>query len=133
MTLRAPQEEVRAERIPDEIKVPSELLLAGNTDKAIKAYLEIRSKNPQDPAVNENRLNGLGYRFMGDKKYGEAVAVFKLNVELYPQSWNVYDSLAEAQMMNGDRELAIVNYERSLALNPGNANGARMLKKLKGE
>jgi Flp pilus assembly protein TadD len=68
-----------------------------------------------------------------DKKLGEAIAVFKLNVELYPGSWNVYDSLAEAYMNNGDKELAIANYEKSLALNPENANGAAMLKKLKGD
>jgi len=54
-------------------------------------------------------------------------------VELYPQSWNVYDSLAEAYMMNGDKDLAIEYYEKSLALNPNNTNGARMLQKLKGQ
>jgi Flp pilus assembly protein TadD len=68
-----------------------------------------------------------------EKKYAEAIAVFKLNVELYPQSWNVYDNLAEAYMANGDKELAVVNYEKSLALNPNNTSGSQMLKKLRGE
>jgi Flp pilus assembly protein TadD len=78
-------------------------------------------------------LNNLGYRLMREKKYAEAISVFRINVELYPQSWNVYDSLAEGYMLNGDKELAIQNYEKSLALNPNNTNGAQMLKKLREE
>jgi CubicO group peptidase (beta-lactamase class C family) len=131
VTLRSPREDLSAERIGDNVMVPLELLLAGNTESAVKAYHDLRPKNPKDPAVDENRLNSLGYRFMGEKKYQEAIAVFKLNVELYPESWNVYDSLGEAYMMNGDKEPAIKNYEKSLALNPNNTNGAQMLKRLR--
>jgi hypothetical protein len=131
VTLHSPREEVSAERIGDDVMVPLELLLAGNAEAAVKAYQDLRIKSPKDPAVDENRLNSLGYRFMGEKKYQEAIAVFKLNVELYPQSWNVYDSLGEAYMMNGDKEPAIANYEKSLALNPNNANGAQRLKRLR--
>nr|NIR48311.1 tetratricopeptide repeat protein [candidate division KSB1 bacterium]NIR73039.1 tetratricopeptide repeat protein [candidate division KSB1 bacterium]NIS23819.1 tetratricopeptide repeat protein [candidate division KSB1 bacterium]NIT70746.1 tetratricopeptide repeat protein [candidate division KSB1 bacterium]NIU24468.1 tetratricopeptide repeat protein [candidate division KSB1 bacterium] len=59
-----------------------------------------------------------------------AIAVFKLNVEAYPDSWNVYDSLAEAYMENGQNELAIQFYKKSLQMNPDNTNGKRMLQKL---
>jgi hypothetical protein len=127
------EDRVVAERLPDDAKVPFELLLAGEIEEAIKAYKGLKAKDPKDQAVDENRLNSLGYRFMGEKRLAEAIAVFKLNVELYPQSWNVYDSLAEGHMMNGEKELAIEYYEKSLALNPNNVNGAQMLKKLKGE
>ena len=48
-------------------------------------------------------------------------------------SWNTYDSLGEAYMTNGDKELAIANYKKSLELNPANSNGAAMLKKLQAE
>jgi cytochrome c-type biogenesis protein CcmH/NrfG len=54
-----------------------------------------------------------------------------LNVELFPQSANAYDSLGEAYMRNGQRALAIENYQRSLALDPGNANAERMLAQLR--
>jgi cytochrome c-type biogenesis protein CcmH/NrfG len=54
-----------------------------------------------------------------------------LNVEAFPQSSNVYDSLGEAYMANGDKELAIRNYEKSIELNPQNTNGVGMLKKLR--
>lgn len=43
---------------------------------------------------------------------------------------NVYDSLGEAYMANGEKELAIQNYKKSLELNPKNTRGAEMLKKL---
>jgi cytochrome c-type biogenesis protein CcmH/NrfG len=55
------------------------------------------------------------------------------NVELYPQSANVYDSLGEAYMKNGDKELAIENYQRALELNPANTNAVEMLKRLRGQ
>jgi Tfp pilus assembly protein PilF len=51
-------------------------------------------------------------------------------VEAFPESYNTYDSLAEAYMDNGDRDLAIANYKKSLQLNPRNTNGIRMLQKL---
>ena len=64
---------------------------------------------------------------------GEAVLLFKMNVEAYPESYNVYDSYAEAQLANGDTAGAIKNYRKSLELNPDNNNAATVLKKLEGE
>ncbi len=64
---------------------------------------------------------------MNQQKYEEAIGVFKLNVKLFPNSWNVYDSLAEAYMKIGNRELAIKTYKKSLALNPQNDNAREML------
>jgi tetratricopeptide (TPR) repeat protein len=60
----------------------------------------------------------------------EAIEVFKLNIKAYPESFNVYDSLGEAFMISGDKELAIENYEKSLVINPDNKNAVKMLKKL---
>ena len=60
----------------------------------------------------------------------EALEVFKMNVELYPCSANVYDSLGEAYMNIGDTANAIKNYKRSLELNPENTNAVEMLKRL---
>jgi len=53
-----------------------------------------------------------------------------LSVSEHPESWNVYDSLGEAYMKQGEKELAIENYQKSLELNPNNENGKDMLKKL---
>ena len=91
-----------------------------------------RGENEQadNVAVSEQRLNTLGYDLLRQKKLREAVAVFSLNVELYPQSFNVYDSLGDAYRESGEKELAIKNYRRSLELDPTNKNAAEQLKKL---
>ena len=72
----------------------------------------------------------MGYSLLRDGRVAEAIAVFKVNVELYPQSSNVYDSLGEAHLANGDKELAATNYKKSLELDPHNQNAANMLRKL---
>jgi Flp pilus assembly protein TadD len=59
--------------------------------------------------------------------------MFGKNVELHPASWNVYDSLGEAYMKNGDKELAVKNYQKSIELNPTSESGREALKKLGAE
>jgi len=61
----------------------------------------------------------------------EAIEVFKINVKEFPESWNVYDSLGEAYVVNGDKESAIENYQKSVELNPNNQSGINALKRLK--
>jgi tetratricopeptide (TPR) repeat protein len=78
-------------------------------------------------------MNRVGYRLLERKRFKEAIEVFKLNVEDFPKSANVYDSLGEAYMVSGDKELAIQNYQRSIELNPDNGNAVEMLKKLRGK
>ena len=75
-------------------------------------------------------MNTLGYQLLRSGKPKEAIEIFKLNVEAYPQAFNTYDSLAEAYMTINERELAIQNYEKSLELNPNNKNAAEILKRL---
>jgi Tfp pilus assembly protein PilF len=71
-----------------------------------------------------------GYQLIRSNKFKEAIAVLQLNVEAYPQSSNVYDSLAEAYMDDGDNSRSIANYRKSLQLNPKNGNAVKMLQKL---
>ncbi len=132
VVVRSPDRTASAQRMHNILFAPIEQLRLGQIDDAVEGYRSIRKGNPQDDAVNENRLNNLGYRFLGEKLYDAAIALFALNVEFYPASWNVYDSLGEGYMNRGDRQLAIENYERSLKLNPKNANGEKILEKLKG-
>lgn len=99
-------------------------------DAAVAQYREIKAKQPDGYDTAEQELNGLGYRLMQQGKIKESIELFKLNVEMYPKSFNTYDSLAEAYMNNNQRDLAITNYKKSLELNPDNANAVQMLKKL---
>ena len=73
------------------------------------------------------------YNFMRQGKFKEAIRIFQFNVEAYPQSSTVYDSLGEAYMNNGDQAAAIENYEKSIKLNPENTNAVEMLKKLRAQ
>jgi tetratricopeptide (TPR) repeat protein len=81
----------------------------------------------------ESNLNISGYQLLWRNKIKEAIEVLKLNAQLFPESFNVYDSLGEAYMKAGEKALAIQNYEKSLKLNPKNTNAVDMLKKLKGK
>ena len=119
-----------AKRISSDTLIPFEMLMSGKTVDAIVAYRKIKQDRPTSVVVEEDRINNLGYGLMRQKKLAEAIALLKLNVEFYPTSWNVYDSLAEMYMTNGDKDLAIANYKKSVELNPGNTNGVEMLKKL---
>jgi len=74
--------------------------------------------------------NSLGYQLLGDGRVEDAIRVFQLNVELYPQDANAYDSLGEGFMTAGRNELAIANYRRWLELDPKNENAVTNLRKL---
>ena len=106
-------------------------LIKSDANAAIKQYRELKTNNYTDYVFFENALNTLGYYLLGKNRIKDAIEIFKLNVEEYPDAFNVYDSLGEAYMNNGDKELAIENYEKSLKLNPDNLNAVEVLKKLK--
>ena len=97
---------------------------------AIAQYRELKAKQAATYDFGEPELNQLGYLLMGKGAIKEAVEIFKLNVEAYPQGFNTYDSLAEAYMRLNEREQAITNYKKSLELNPKNTNAVEMLKRL---
>lgn len=101
-------------------------------EAAVKIYQGLKAKGTGDYYVSEAQINGLGYSLLQKNKVREAIAIFKINVDEFPDSFNVYDSLGEAYMLNGDKDLAVANYRRSLELNAKNENAVEMLKKLEG-
>lgn len=110
----------------------SEIIKNAGMDSLPVSLAKIRDLrvNNGDIYFDEASINELGYYLMNTGKVPEAIEILKLNVEVFPESANVYDSLGEAYMKNGDKENAIKNYEKSLALNPGNENAKNMLKEL---
>jgi CubicO group peptidase (beta-lactamase class C family) len=99
---------------------------------ALDCYSQWKRSGAKDTQVDEVTLNVVGYLLLQDGQNQDAIVVFQRNVQEYPESWNVYDSLGEAYMDAGQRDLAIANYQKSLQSNPKNENGAKMLKKLTG-
>lgn len=114
---------------PDPISVLLLQAMAKGPAAAMLHYTGIKASNPK--SVNENTLNNLGYLLLQAVQVPAAITVFQRNVQEYPQSWNVYDSLGEAYMDAGQKYLAISNYEKSMQLNPKNENGIQKLKQLK--
>ena len=100
---------------------------------AITLYRTLKAQNANEYDFSEMELNTLGYQLLQMKKVAEAIEIFKLNVEAYPQGSNTYDSLGEAYMTHGDKELAITNYKKSLELDPANTGAVRTLAVLTGE
>ncbi|MCA0932454.1 serine hydrolase [Lutimonas saemankumensis] len=97
-------------------------------EAGIAHFNKIKDNETYD--LSENEMNQIGYQLMGKEMVEEASKVFKLNMDAFPESFNVYDSYAEAQMKLGNNEEAINYYKKSVEMNPGNQNGIDMLKKL---
>lgn len=76
--------------------------------------------------ATEADVNLLGYQSMNAGKMDEAIALFQKNVKDHPDSWNVYDSLAEGLEKKGDVKGAIANYEKALKRVPDEQNKKRI-------
>lgn len=98
-------------------------------EEVVQSYF-VTIKDSNRFYLNENEMNFLGYYYLNAKKLSEAEAIFKLNVEAFPNSFNVYDSYAEALMELGLHNDAFKNYKKSLELNPDNTNAIEMIKKI---
>ena len=108
----------------------SATIASSGIDAAAKQYHELKAAAPATYNFDEDELNALGYQLIRTKKFEEAIRILQLNVEAYPKSSNVYDSLGEAYMDDGDKPQAIANYRKSLELNPKNSGAVLMLQKL---
>lgn len=111
--------------------LPTLTLIARMKGAEAALGLYTATKKPGADKANEATLNQLGYTLLISGQTQDAIAIFRRNVQDYPQSSNVYDSLGEAYMKAGQNDLAIQNYEKSVQMDPKNANGIEMLKKLK--
>ncbi|AUC83672.1 hypothetical protein CW733_06150 [Lacinutrix sp. Bg11-31] len=116
---------------PSIAKVLAKEIKVNGIIKAITFYKEAKTKQANDYNFEVEELNTLGYQFFAEDKKDIALEIFKLNVAEFPEASNPYDSLAEAYLENGEQELAIQNYKKSLELNPANDNARDVLKSLK--
>jgi tetratricopeptide (TPR) repeat protein len=113
---------------------PSPLLLIAklrSVQAALDYFAQRKQAGASEEEMGEHSLNELGYRLLYGGHEQDGVTVFRRNVQEYPKSSNVYDSLGEAYANTGQKELAIENYEKSLQLDPKNENAKERLKKLR--
>lgn len=122
----------------DSYRSPDRIFYRDVLARGVAAVGEYHVKKMQDNkgsfVMTESQVNNVGYVLLySAKRVPEAIAVLKMNTEDFPESSNTYDSLGEAYGVDGNKDLAIKNYEKSVELNPGNENGIAALKKLKGQ
>ena len=87
-------------------------------------------KKSEKYALKEEEINTAGYQLLQSGKVKEAIEVFKLNVDAFPTSGNSYDSLGEAYLKDGNKQLAIVNYKKAVELDPSNENAKKVLEEI---
>ena len=101
----------------------------GKTDEADKVM------ETAIPISNENELNNYGYQLLNAKNYDKAIEILTINTKRFPKSANTFDSLGEAYALKGDKKNAILNFKKSLSMNPNaatKANSEKYLQQLGG-
>jgi tetratricopeptide (TPR) repeat protein len=116
--------------VEETFKLPMELFLEGNYKDGAKLLLEKKEEYLEFDSDIESYLNIIGYELLFSENIKDAIEVFMLNTNLFPNSPNTFDSLAEAYMVNGQKELAIKYYKKCLELDPNQTNAKIMVKKL---
>ncbi|GAA4310476.1 hypothetical protein GCM10023183_28440 [Nibribacter koreensis] len=115
--------------LPEEVLVLHKAFTKKGFDHAEKLVQEMKKKDKKYH-VAEADLNDWGYLLWKQGQLPKALAVFKLTTSLFPNSGNAFDSYAEALVASGQKDLAIQNYKRALALNPKNSGAIKQLQAL---
>lgn len=89
-----------------------------------------RSADSSNYYFSERECNSFGYYLLRNNRTEDAIQLFKLNTEQFPNSGNVFDSMGEAWLKVGNKKNALSSYKKSLELDPGNSNAADMIKKM---
>ncbi len=110
----------------------SELRDDGKSIEDIVKFINTENLKESKYDLSESGINSFGYNLMREGKNEDALKIFKLNTELYPNGFNTYDSYGECLLLLGQKEKGIEAYKKSLELNPANENAINRLKQLKG-
>ncbi len=103
---------------------------AQGVEAGVARYRQIRRAEADGYDLGEDQLNALGYLYLERGDVDAAIRLFELNVEMFPDAWNPYDSLGEAYLAAGDRDRAVASYQRALALNPASESPRDALEQL---
>ena len=97
---------------------------------ALRLYDRLKNERGGEFNFGEHELNELGYDLLRSKRADEAVAVFQKNIEVFPDSGNAHDSLAEAHLARGDKANALACYRKAVELDPKNENARKIIAEL---
>ncbi|MGN6167210.1 MAG: serine hydrolase [Solirubrobacteraceae bacterium] len=102
----------------------------GGITRAMARYHELERAADSAWSFDPDQLNAVGYWLLEHRHVRDAVRIFRLNVESYPNQSNTYDSLGEALLVEGDTAHSIMNYERAVQLDPSNLHARAILERL---
>lgn len=108
-------------------------MVNNNSNIALKEYYEIKENAIEKYLVSEGEFNSLAYALLGAKRNKEAIELLKISLISFPESSNLYDSLGEIYLTDGNKELALDSYKRSVELNPNNIRGEKVIEELVSE
>jgi tetratricopeptide (TPR) repeat protein len=100
----------------------TDLFRTRGPEKFHQLVVKMREADPQSKLASETAINALGYTFLTQGKYPEAIALLRMNTEDFPNSPHTFDSLAEALFKSGDVERATTMYGKALAIDPKYVN-----------
>ncbi len=114
-------------KLGDEEQVPSFYIKEKNFNKAKEGYLAIQAKDSIDPNINEDKFNRMGYDFLREEEFDNAIGIFDINIALFPRSSNVYDSMGDALLRKGDTISGVEFYRKAYNLNSDNDRAKRII------
>ncbi|UCF18888.1 MAG: serine hydrolase [Gemmatimonadota bacterium] len=123
IVLGAPPPPAPGKPIDDELQT----ILLDDGLRAARAFYEASAANPELRVPRSGSLNRIGYQFLRSGRIDDALEVFRLYTAIYPNIANAYDSFAEAQLVAGNRDSAIVYYRRAVDLDLDAVNALYML------
>lgn len=104
------------------------IMLKDGIDAALAYHKKV--KDSTNYFLTEIDMSYAGMELIENKKNKEAIALLKLDTELFGGNFNAYDSYGEALFLSGDKTQAITAFKESIKLNPGSKNGIKRLKEL---
>ncbi|MBN1967899.1 MAG: tetratricopeptide repeat protein [Candidatus Delongbacteria bacterium] len=122
------QQKVKVKRMNS--KKLSDLLNDGKNIDELVQFIKQEDIKSSEYDLSESGINSFGYQIMSQGLKEDALKIFKLNTELYPEGFNTFDSYGECLLELGDKENAIIAYRKSLELNPENKNAEKVLMKI---
>ncbi|WP_346937595.1 serine hydrolase [Clostridium sp.] len=101
-----------------------------NSEIALQEYYKIKENSIEKYLVYEDEFNAIAYNLLKRKRIKEAIDVLNLSIKIFPVSANLYDSLGEMYLCQGNKKQALSSYKKSFELNPNNKEAKKIIDEL---
>jgi tetratricopeptide (TPR) repeat protein len=117
-------------------EIITDVLLQKGVEAAVQKYHELKRSQPLTASPQSNNkfrerlLNSMGYDLIQNGRVKDAIAIFALNCEAFPQSSNAFDSLGEAYLLDKNYAKSLENYKKSVELDGKNTHAKDATRKI---